>query len=170
MLSDPLAPIAGVSLEKYAELVVMTRAAAHDRNACAAIAATHGVSRSAWESAMLGWEARLASDATPGRVTNAYFKHYREALARATRSPATATFDAYVEMSALIRTETEGPQRRSTDVATMCDVYGITLEKWVQISQAWAAKLMHDPQLFVKYSERVLERVRELDAAHTAGV
>ena len=168
MLSDPMAPIAGVSLEKYAELVVMTRAASHDRNAAAAIVAAHGVNRAAWERAMIGWENRLTADTTPGRVTAAYYKHYREALARATQTPATATFDAYVEMSAQIRTDTTEPSRRPTDVEAMCEAYNITSDKWAQISQSWTAKLMHDPQLFALYSARLQERVRELDWAFLA--
>ena len=117
---------------------------------------------------MSGWEQRLSSDTTPGRVTSAYYRHYREALARAVRTPATATFDAYIEMSAQIRSETSSPHKRPTDIGAMCEAYGISPENWRHISQTWTAKLMHDPQLFALYSERVQERARELDAIFLA--
>jgi hypothetical protein len=94
MASDLMAPIAGVTLEKYAELVVATRGAARDRSACAAIAEAHGVSRIAWESAMHGWEARLSSDTTPGALLATYYDFYREALAQHARSQMIATFNA----------------------------------------------------------------------------
>jgi hypothetical protein len=168
MAGDPLAPIAGVSLEKYAELVVKTRAAGRDRKACAAIAEAHGVSRAAWECAMSGWEERLASDETPGSITVAYYKHYREALIRHMRMPVLATFDAYVEMSAMMRTETQSPERRPTGLALMCAAYRITPDKWAQISQYWSAKLAHDPALLATYSERVRAKVLDLDAAFLA--
>lgn len=92
-MSDLLMPIAGVSLEKYAELVVTMRGVLRDRNACAAIAEAHGVSRSAWERAMQGWEARLSSDATPGALLATYYDYYREALALHARSQMIANFN-----------------------------------------------------------------------------
>lgn len=93
MADDLMAPIAGVSLEKYAELVVRMRGVMRDRNASAAIAEAHGVSRSAWERAMQGWEGRLSSDATPGTVLAVYFDFYRAALARHARAQMIANFD-----------------------------------------------------------------------------
>lgn len=92
-ISYLMASIAGVSLKKYAELVVKTRSVVRDRNACAAIAQAHGVSRAAWESAMQGWEARLASDATPGALLATYYDFYREALAQHARSQMIANFN-----------------------------------------------------------------------------
>lgn len=93
MASDLMTPIAGVSLEKYAELVVKMRGVVRDRNASAAIAEAHGVSRAAWESAMTGWEARLASDATPGALLAAYYDLYRQALAQHARAQMIANFN-----------------------------------------------------------------------------
>jgi hypothetical protein len=160
-----LSAIAGVTLQKYAELVVKTRPAGHDRDACAAIAAGEGLDRKSWEAAMAGWGARLDADKPPGDLTAAYLRYYREAISRFGRAPASATFDAYVEMSAMIRTETDGARKRPTDVETMCAAFGIDAEKWAQISRYWVTKLMHDGALFVAYSDRVRARVQEMDEA-----
>jgi DNA-binding phage protein len=92
-MSDLLTPIAGVSLEKYAELVVKMRGVLRDANACAAIAEVHGVSRAAWDRAMQGWEARLTSDATPAALLATYYDFYRDALALHARSQMIANFN-----------------------------------------------------------------------------
>lgn len=93
MASDLMAPIAGVSLEKYAELVVKMRSVVRDRNASGAIAEAHGVSRKSWESAMQGWEARLSSDETPGTLLATYYDFYREALAQHARDQMIANYN-----------------------------------------------------------------------------
>ena len=95
MASDLMAPIAGVSLEKYAELVVKMRGVVRDRNAAASIAEAHGVNREAWESAMRGWESRLASDTRSGGALLAtYYEFYREALAQHARTQIIANYNA----------------------------------------------------------------------------
>lgn len=162
MTTDLLEPVHGVTLQQYAELAVRMRGVSGDREACARIAEREGVCRSAWEKALVGWNERLSSS-DGGAVTVTYYKHYKEALARVAAPSASATFDVYVEMSAMIRSETEGARPRPTDVASMCAVFGITEPKWIAISRYWTTKLMHDPQMFAAYSDRVRARVKELD-------
>ncbi|MCE9521707.1 MAG: hypothetical protein K8S25_04660 [Alphaproteobacteria bacterium] len=166
MSADPLKPVAGVSLQKYAELAVKMRAAGNDREACAQIAAQEGIHRLAWEHAMVEWNSRLRSEATRGAVVAAYFKHYQRALLLHSERAATATMDAYVEMSAMIRTETQEPRKRPADVKSMCQAYGIDEKKWVEISRHWVTKLTHDPALFATYSDRLRKRVLEMDEAY----
>lgn len=163
MTSDLLEPVQGVTLQKYAELAVKMRGVVGDREACARIAERDGVARAVWEKALVVWSARLGGDSATGAVTMTYYKHYKEALAKFGAPSASATFDAYVEMSAMVRSETEGARPRPTDVASMCAVFGITEPKWIEISRYWTTKLMHDPQMFAAYSERVRARVKELD-------
>lgn len=172
LTGDLMAPVQGVTLQKYAELAVKMRGVAGDRDACARIAEREGVSRAAWEKALVEWNVRLGSDVATGAITMTYYKHYKDALARFGAPVASATFDAYVEMSAMIRSEVDGSGARPTDVASMCAVFGITEQKWVEISRYWTTKLMHEPQLFATYSERVRARVKELDEqfARTSGV
>ena len=160
MQDNSLAPVAGVTLQKYAELAVKMRGVSTDREACALIAEREGVKRKAWEQALVAWNARIGGDDATDEVTLAYYKHYREALARHALSGGTVTFEAYVEMSAMLRTEAKRP----TGAAAMCEAFGITLARWTETSRVWTAKLVHDPQMFATYLERVQARVRELDA------
>ncbi len=76
MSVDPLAPVAGVSLQKYAELAVKMRLAGNDRDVCARIAANDGIDRSSWEQATVEWSTRLSSEATRGAVVSVYYRHY----------------------------------------------------------------------------------------------
>lgn len=166
MTTDLLEPVHGVTLQQYAELAVRMRGVSGDREACARIAEREGVCRSAWEKALVGWNERLSSS-DGGAVTVTYYKHYKEALARVAAPSASATFDVYVEMSAMIRSKIKGEALRTADVASMCKTFGISGEKWVEISRFWTTKLMRDPALFAEYSERVRERVNAIDATET---
>lgn len=165
MTTDLLEPVHGVTLQQYAELAVKMRGVSGDREACARIAEREGVCRSAWEKALVEWNARLSRSDGGGAVTVTYYKHYKEALARFAAPTASATFDVYVEMSAMVRSKLKGEALRTADVASMCATFGISEEKWVEISRYWTTKLMRDPVLFAEYSERVRDRVKELDSS-----
>src|SRR5436190_7154634 len=52
-------PISGVSLQQYAELLVLMSDVGEDEAACLAIAAEQGVSHAAWEAANESWTARM---------------------------------------------------------------------------------------------------------------
>jgi hypothetical protein len=62
-------PIAGVSLEKYAEIC---RAMAGNQDP--AIAAAHGVGPDAWQAAMDGWTARMQRNHAVGQQFNVQYK------------------------------------------------------------------------------------------------
>jgi hypothetical protein len=61
-------PIAGVSLEKYAEIC---KAMAGNQDP--AIAAAHGVAPDAWQAAMDGWTARMQRNHAVGRQFNVHY-------------------------------------------------------------------------------------------------
>src|SRR5262245_21143281 len=73
-------PIAGVSLETYANLLALMSDCGEDEARCLAIAAEAGVSREAWEAAKTGWTARMADPALENRVSNAFLAFYGPAL------------------------------------------------------------------------------------------
>src|ERR1041384_6275875 len=62
-----LDPIAGISLERYAELCAKMKDCGGDLEVCARIAAENGVARADWEAAMNGWNARMQDPATAGK-------------------------------------------------------------------------------------------------------
>src|SRR6266536_6609476 len=99
---DPMEPIAGISLEAYAQLCALMKDTGTDTDRQAAIAAEHGHAREAWQAAQEGWTERMSNPATAGTVATAFMPLYQSALARL--GPAkTATFEEYVRMSAMVQ-------------------------------------------------------------------
>ena len=157
-----LDPIAGISLERYAELCAKMKDCGGDMEVCARIAAENGVERSSWEAAMQGWNARMQDPSTAGQVALAYMPLYQKALATYGGPPATASYEDYIEMSAMINTDVGRP----TDFDAMYARFGIDAPKWSQISTHWVDRLIKDPQLGSDYGQKVRARVKELDEAY----
>jgi hypothetical protein len=158
-----LDPIAGISLEQYAELCVKMKDCGGDLEVCARIAGENGVDRATWEAAMNGWNGRMQDPTTAGQVAMAYMPIYQAALAKFGGPPATATLEEYIEMSALINTDTQAPNRRPTEFDAMYARFNIDVQKWSQISTYWVDKLTKDPALGSDYGNKVRARVKELD-------
>lgn len=164
-----LDPIAGISLERYAELAAKMANCGGDLEVCATIAQENGVDRPTWEAAMNGWNARMADPATAGQVALAYMPMYQDALAEFGGPPATATFDEYVEMSAMINSDIRGEWRPTrTDFDAMYARFGIDAPKWSQISTSWVDALITDPELAVKFDNACKDRIKALDEAFVA--
>ena len=143
---DPMEPIAGISLESYAELCALMKDTGTDTERQAAIAAEHGHAREAWEAARTGWTERMSNAATAGTVAIVFMPLYQAALAKA--GPArTATFDEYVRMSAMVQA--------GLPFETMYAEFGITGSDWSQISTAWVDTLTHDSALASKFGDAV---------------
>jgi len=143
---DPMEPIAGVSLEAYAELCALMKDTGTDTDQQAAIAAQHGHSSEAWEAAQKGWPDRMSNPATAGTVAIAFMPLYQAALAKS--GPVkTATFEEYARMSAMVQ--------MGVPFETMYAELGITVAEWSQISTAWVDTLTHDPALGSKFGDAV---------------
>ena len=66
-------PIAGVSLELYAEISKGLAAYNYDLSAAPGIAATKGVNPQDWETAMTGWNARITANKAVAQRFNALY-------------------------------------------------------------------------------------------------
>ncbi|MBS1796680.1 MAG: hypothetical protein JSS81_22810 [Acidobacteria bacterium] len=166
--TDALAPIAGVSLEKYAELCAKMANTPNDDAAFAAVAEQNGVSRADWTAARAGWNARMEDTATAGTVALAYMPLYQAALTKYGGERATATFEEYIEMSAMINTDLRGENARSKDFDAMYARFGINPQKWSQISTDWVDRLTKDPPLGAEFGEKCRARIKQLDEEHLA--
>src|SRR2546423_9255422 len=161
-----LARIAGIMLERCVELCAKRKDCGGHLEVCARIAAENGVARGDWEAAMNGWNARMQDPATAGQVALAYMPLYQAALAAYGGPVATASYEDYIEMSALINTDMQGTPRRPTDFDAMYTKFGIDAPKWSQISTCWVDRLNKDPQLGADYGQKVRARVKELDNSY----
>ena len=83
---DPVAPIQGITLERYAELTAELEGVA-DRAARAEVLAKLGVLRAVWERASAGWALRLSSPQLAPQLADRFAKSLEAArVARAARA------------------------------------------------------------------------------------
>lgn len=166
-----LEPIAGISLEYYAELAAKMADCNGDLEVCARIAGENGVDRPTWQAAMDGWNARMNDPVTAGEVALAYMPLYQAALATFGGPRATATLDEYAEMLCMINTELKEGDVRPVPFEPMYERFGINPPKWSQISTDWVEKIASDPEFGAEFAERCAARIKDLDdqwlATHT---
>jgi hypothetical protein len=166
-----LEPIAGITLERYAELAAKMADCDGDLEVCAQIAEQNGVDRPTWQAAMDGWNARMNDQATAAEVALAYMPLYQHALSLYGGERATATYDEYLEMIAMINTDLKEGDVRPVPFEPMYERFGINAPKWSQISTDWVEKLNADPGLYKRYGDECVARIKELDelwlATHT---
>ena len=161
---EALAPIAGVTLEQYADLCARMARKGDDPEVFARIAAEQGVPGADWEAARAGWTARMEDPATARHVVLPYMPLYQAALAQHGGPAATASYDDYIEMTAMINTNTVAPRRRPNDLDSMYARFGIDAIDWSQISTYWTDRLRNDVHLGDDFARKVTARVEELDA------
>lgn len=150
-----LDPIAGISLERYAELAAKMKDCGGDLEVCARIAADEGVDRATWQAAMDGWNHRMNDPSTAGEVALAYMPLYQAALA-STGALATSSFEEYVGMSVLLKHPRFG-------LEVMYAYYGIDTPKWSQISTYWVDQLTRDQALAQRFSSECAALKQRLD-------
>lgn len=155
-----LAPIAGISLEQYADLCARMKDTGTDVDRQAAIAAELGHDRQAWEAAKDGWTERMSNPATAGAVATAFMPLYQDALAR-TGPVRTATFEEYVQMSAMVQLR--------VPFETIYARFGMTGADWSQISTAWVDALTHDQELASKFGDAVTAERERLQREGVGG-
>ena len=151
-----LEPIAGVSLERYAELCAAMKDCGGSLEVCATIASERGVAADQWKAAMDGWNERMANPATAGEVALAYMPLYQAALAR-TGDVASASFEDYAGMITMLNHTRFG-------LDPMYAHYGIDVQRWSQISTYWVGKLAADPALGSKFGALTGDLRAGLDA------
>lgn len=151
-----LDPIAGISLERYADLAAKMKDCGGDLEVCVRIAQENGVDRGTWQAAMNGWNERMSNPATAGQVALAYMPIYQAALAR-TGSAASASFEDYIGMLAMVNFPALGIDR-------MYAHYGINVQDWSQISMYWVNKLTTDHALANRAGEMSAQYREQLEA------
>jgi hypothetical protein len=138
---DYLAPIHGVSLERYAELSADVTDCINDAEQCARVVEAQGVRRGDWEAAHQGWLARMQDMALMGRVATAYMPLYQAALARK-RGTVSTSFEDFCAIAGVIKAW--GIQRGLAH-------YGLDMAMWTQISGHWTQAMQREMHRYAGY-------------------
>lgn len=168
---DPMAPISGVSLEKYATLAVAMAETGEDTAAQVAIAAEHGVDEASWNAARDGWTARMQDPSNGGKVAHAFVPLYSAAQAAKRGGAEPATLEVYAEVVAAYSFE-KGPDGSQLPVPDALARHGLTSAQWNEITGYWTPKVNTpaDPSaqrfrmLMQAHSDRIFGIVREPQA------
>lgn len=150
---DPLEPIGGVSLEKYAELCAKMQGLTTD-DEFGAVAEQNGVDRPTWDAAREGWNARMYNPQTAAAVAMAYHPLLQAALAQFASPPPEVDFDQYVKMYAMVMKQGE---------PKMYETYTISPAHWSQVSTSWVGKLTADRALADTFTKAATEEMERYD-------
>ena len=131
---DLFAPIEGVTLERYAELMVALHGAAGKE--VEARAQAHGVPAGRFHAVVEGWNRRLAEHR---EVVQRYSALYQEALRRAGVEAPDITLEQYAE---ILRRQTGGEP-----ITEVLASFGLDLRTFALVSQRWIDALAADPSL-----------------------
>ena len=135
-------PIAGVSLESYANMLALMSDVGEDEAKCLAIAAESGVSREAWEAAKTGWTARMADPALENRVSNAFLTFYGPALSRKRGGREPIELERYSRIFAetSFRKDPRDPSRQIEREVVLAE-HGLTLSQWNEALVYWSPRV-----------------------------
>jgi hypothetical protein len=73
-------PINGINIEKYAELCAKMNDVFKDKEACARIAESEGISRENWAAAHKGWQSRITNPADMGVTESRFVSSWKTAM------------------------------------------------------------------------------------------
>lgn len=134
---DPLAPISGLSLEKYADLSAEITVARGDALKVGEALGRAGVPAADWERAHAGWSARLADPAIGTAVAAPFEDRYHAALDKLlgpTPDVPASDFAAMLGEALMYGLPGMGQRR------------GIDPVAWSRISHRWRSELSADPK------------------------
>jgi hypothetical protein len=157
-------PIQGVSLQQYAELLVLMSDVGEDDAACLAIANAHGVSHEAWEAAKEGWTARMADAALQNRVSLAFIGFYNPAMDKKRGGTEPISLENYVRIFAETSFRKD-PNDRSKliDRDVILQENNLSLNHWNQCLMYWSPKVSDaNNPIFPKYQQLIDHHIKRL--------
>lgn len=157
-------PISGVSLQQYAELLVLMSDVGEDESAVLTIAAEQGVSREAWEAAKDGWTARMADAALQNRVSLSFIGFYNPAMDRKRGGKAPISLEDYVRIFAEVSFRKDPNDRtRQIDRDIVLQENHLTVNQWNQILMYWSPKVSDaNNPIFPKYQQLIDNELKRL--------
>lgn len=130
-------PIAGISLERYAELGAEV-SHTQDKDEQARLVEGLGVPRASWEAAVQGWTQRMQDMSNMGQIATQYMSLYQAALSKK-QGKVEVSFEDYVAMEAAIQVfGYEG----------MIAHYGLDQGTWTMIAGHWTQQFAMDPMRY----------------------
>ena len=133
-------PIAGVSLEDYAELCALMGETAGDVEQENAIAATKGVSPESWKEAKEGFTARMSDPSDMGKTAMAFMPLYQAAQQKMRGGGEPASLETYSKVHAEMAYRKDG-EGNKIDYNTVLAEHGFTHQSWLEVEGYWTSRV-----------------------------
>jgi hypothetical protein len=166
MSGPEFAPISGVSLQQYAELLVAMSDVGEDDAACLAIANAQGVSHEAWEAAKEGWTARMADASLQNRVSLAFIEFYNPAMDKKRGGAEPISLENYVRIFAAVSFRKDpNDSSKQIDRDIVLRENNLSVNQWNQILMYWSPKVSDaNNPIFPKYQQLIDSELKRLKA------
>jgi hypothetical protein len=151
---DPFSPIAGISLERYAELGAAISHCPNDPAEQVRVVGDLGVSQADWEQASQGWLARMQDMALMGRVATAYMPLYQAALARK-NGVVEASYNDFVAMSAAAK---------ALGIERMLASYQTDMATWTQVAGHWNTQIAANQMAYMQHNPMIEQEAARIQA------
>jgi hypothetical protein len=151
-LDPALAPINGISLERYAELGAAISDVEGELEQLE-IVRSEGVRPEDWQAAKTGWTARMQDMSLMGRVAMAYMPLYQAALARRKGGAASASYEDFVGVSAAIKVFGWEAALRAC---------GVSQSEWTEVAGAWNQRMQQEMQRFAGHPQYLAQEEQRL--------
>ncbi len=155
--------ISGITLERYAELLVKTIEAGEDESEILKIIKKEGISEADWKKANQGWSERMRDPADKGRTTSLFMPLYESALERKYFEKEPCSLEEFTKIHCEI-TYRKDPHdlRKQINYEDVLKENGITLARWGLYNSFWTPRIAMPQyrkifsELVQKNSERIL--------------
>lgn len=162
-------PIAGVSLEKYAELCgLMSKTQPEETDKHAEIAAQNGVSNENWEVAKEGWT-KMMMDPTHALAIQQVFMPIYQKTVESMQDGEPISLDQYAEIKAAMIFEKD-EYGNKVDPNIILGRYGYQITQWGTIETYWTSRVAKDEhgRVIDNFDEASSNRFKELMNTHGA--
>jgi hypothetical protein len=164
MTGPEFAPISGVSLEQYANLLALMSDCGEDEERCLMLAASQGVDAAAWVAAKEGWTARMADPALENRVSYAFLDFYSPAMDRKRGGKEPISLEEYTRIFAETSFRKDPlDASKPIDRLVVLKENNLTESKWNECLVYWSPKVS-DAQnpVYQRYSQILRDEMQRL--------
>jgi hypothetical protein len=151
-------PIAGITLEQYADLCARMADTGGDESKEFAIASEFDVSPEAWTEAKAGFTTRMSDPADMGKTATAFMPLYQEAQARLRGGGEPAPLEVYAKVHAGMAYR-KGEDGEKIDYTIVLAENGFTHQQWLEVEGYWTSRVgapdqpNWDPELAQRFKE-----------------
>lgn len=133
-------PIAGVTIEQYADLCARMGETGGDVAAEHAIAADHGVGADAWDQAKAGFTARMSDPSDMGKTALAFMPLYQAAQDALRGGGEPATLETYSKVHAHMANRRDEQGNKINHEIILAE-FGFTHQSWLEVEGYWTSRV-----------------------------